>query len=73
MRKIRSYQIEDANQVMIVMAAETDYKNDYPTYRDKEKNLKKVVDDRVNSQCQKIISEIERKAYCRSSEHCLIE
>ena len=36
--KNQVYQIEDANQVMIVMAAETDYKkNDYPTYRDKEK------------------------------------
>ena len=47
--KNQAYQIENANQVMIVMSAETDYKNDYPTYRDKEKNLKKVVDGRVNS------------------------
>ena len=46
--KNQVYQIEDANQVMIVMAAETDYKNDSPTYRDKEKNLKQMVDDRVD-------------------------
>mgnify|MGYP000603440296 FL=1 len=30
------------------MAAETDYKNDYPTYRDKEKNLSNVIDTRIN-------------------------
>ena len=41
--KNQVYQIQDADCVMIVMAAETDYKNDYPTYRDKNKDLKKVV------------------------------
>ena len=59
--KNQVYQIEDANQVMIVMAAETDYKNDYPTYRDKEKNLKKMVDDRVNSNAKKSYQKLKEK------------
>ena len=46
---------------MIVMAAETDYKNDYPTYRDKEKNLKKMVDDRVNSNAKKSYQKLKEK------------
>lgn len=35
--KNQVYRIKNADQVTIIMAAETDYKNDYPTYRDKEK------------------------------------
>ena len=51
--KAQIYQIEDADRVMIVMAAETDYKNDYPTYRDQGKELKKIVGDRVERATKK--------------------
>lgn len=43
----KTYSVEDADSFMIIMAAETDYKNDYPTYRDKEKNLTAVVNGRL--------------------------
>ena len=46
--KNQVYRIKNADQVTIIMAAETDYKNDYPTYRDKEKNLSNVIDTRIN-------------------------
>lgn len=57
--KNQVYQIQDADRVMIVMAAETDYKNDYPTYRDKNKDLKKVVADRVNNGTKKSYDELK--------------
>ena len=57
--KNQVYQIQDADCVMIVMAAETDYKNDYPTYRDKNKDLKKVVADRVNNGTKKSYDELK--------------
>ncbi len=41
------YTVTGADSIRIIMAAETDYKNDYPTYRDREKNLTTVVDGRV--------------------------
>ncbi len=42
------YHVRNADSVMIVMAAETDYLNDYPVYRDTDKDLAEVVDSRVN-------------------------
>ncbi|MGO5443419.1 glycosyl hydrolase family 95 catalytic domain-containing protein [Faecalimonas sp. LCP19S3_D12] len=57
--KNQVYQIQDADRVMIVMAAETDYKNDYPTYRDKNKDLEKVVADRVNNGTKKSYDELK--------------
>ena len=52
---------------MIVMAAETDYKNDYPTYRDKNKDLKKVVADRVNNGTKKSYDELKETHIRRPS------
>lgn len=54
----KSYQIQGADEVMIIMAAETDYKNDYPKYRDYEKNLSETVDGRVNSCARKTYREL---------------
>lgn len=45
----KTYRVKGADSFMIVMAAETDYKNDYPTYRDTEKDLTAVVDGRVEN------------------------
>ena len=42
-----TYTVENADSIMIIMAAETDYKNDYPVYRDTNKDLAAVVDTRV--------------------------
>lgn len=47
------YHITNADSVMIVMAAESNYKDNYPVYRDTEKNLAQVVDGRVNQCSQK--------------------
>lgn len=41
------FHIEKADRILIVMGAETDYLNEYPTYRDTEKNLEETVDTRV--------------------------
>lgn len=51
--KNQQYKVENADKIMLVMAAGTDYKNDYPTYRDAKKNLEKVVDDRVKNASKK--------------------
>lgn len=42
------FRIEKADRILIVMAAETDYLNEYPTYRDTEKDLSAAVDARVS-------------------------
>lgn len=44
------FHINKADSLMIVMGAETNYKDNYPVYRDNEKILSDVVDTRVN-QC----------------------
>ena len=49
----QTYTVADADSIMIVMAAETDYKNDYPTYRDTAKNLTAEVDGRIEAAVQK--------------------
>lgn len=43
----KCFHVENADRILIVMAAETDYLNEYPTYRDTEKDLTAVVDGRV--------------------------
>ena len=52
------YCVENADSIMIVMAAETDYLNDYPTYRDTNKNLQTVVDGRVTDCGAKTYAEL---------------
>lgn len=47
-KKNQVFHVKDADRIQIIMAAETDYLNDYPEYRDKNKDLAKVVDGRVN-------------------------
>lgn len=54
------WKIEDADQVIVVMAADTDYKNDYPEYRDKEKDIKKTVKDRVEHATEKSYEELKK-------------
>ena len=58
--KNQVYRIKNADQVTIIMAAETDYKNDYPTYRDKEKNLSNVIDTRINDSSKKSYDELKQ-------------
>ncbi|MGN0329928.1 MAG: glycosyl hydrolase family 95 catalytic domain-containing protein [Kineothrix sp.] len=41
------YHVQNADSILVIMAAETDYLNDYPTYRDTAKNLQAVVDGRA--------------------------
>ena len=55
----KTYTVSDADSIVIIMAAETDYKNDYPTYRDTEKNLTEVVDGRVNAAATKSFDELK--------------
>ena len=55
----KTYTVSGADSIVIIMAAETDYKNDYPTYRDTEKNLTKVVDGRVNAAATKSFDELK--------------
>lgn len=43
----KGYQVKNADSILILMAAETDYLNDYPVYRDTQKNLQETVDGRV--------------------------
>ena len=49
----QTYTVSGADSILIVMAAETNYKNDYPTYRDTEKNLTTVVNDRIKAAAEK--------------------
>lgn len=55
----KTYRVKGADSFMIVMAAETDYKNDYPTYRDTEKDLTEVVDGRVENAAQSSFEELK--------------
>lgn len=57
--KNQLYKVENADKIMIVMAAETDYKNDYPTYRDTKKDLEKVVVERVKKASEKSYQELK--------------
>lgn len=41
------YHVEDADSIMIVMAEETNYVNNYPNYLDTEKDLAGIVDGRT--------------------------
>ena len=43
----KQYMVKDADEIMIVMGENTNYKNDYPVYRDTKIDLQKTVDDRV--------------------------
>lgn len=43
------FHVKDADRILIVMAAETDYLNEYPVYRDTEKDLTGTVDGRVRA------------------------
>ena len=43
----KQYHITNASEVMIVLGAETNYLNDYPTYRDTSKDLVKTVQDKL--------------------------
>ena len=45
----RQYHITNASKVMIAMGAETNYLNDYPTYRDVNKDLVKEVQAKLNN------------------------
>lgn len=45
----KTFTVSGADRVLIVMAAETDYKNDYPVYRDTEIDLAAVVNERVEA------------------------
>lgn len=45
------YEVKSADSILIVMAAETDYLNDFPTYRDTDKDLAGTVDGRVEAAC----------------------
>jgi alpha-L-fucosidase 2 len=49
----QTYTVSGADSILIVMAAETNYKNDYPIYRDTEKNLATVVDERIKAAAEK--------------------
>lgn len=40
--------IQNADEVYVYMSSKTDYKNDYPTYRDAQINPSQVVMDRIN-------------------------
>lgn len=54
------YKIKNADRVKLVMATETDYKNDYPVYRDNKKDLKKIVDHRVDGCAKKSYKELKK-------------
>lgn len=43
----KGYEVKGANSILIIMAAETDYLNDYPDYRDENKDLPTEVDGDV--------------------------
>ena len=55
----KTYTLENADSFMLIMAAETDYKNDYPIYRDEDKILSEVVDGRVEECAQKSYEELK--------------
>ncbi len=57
----KTYTVKDADSFLIIMAAETDYKNDYPTYRDTEKDLEEVVDGRVNEAAEKTFEQLKER------------
>lgn len=44
-----AYRIDNADEVIIIMSAETNYKNDFPLYRDTEIDLPAVVSQRVRN------------------------
>lgn len=54
-----TYTVTGADSLLIVMAAETDYKNDYPTYRDSDKDLSAVVEGRVKEAAGKSFDELK--------------
>lgn len=56
----KSYQVTGADSIMILMAAETDYKNDYPVYRDLTKDLEQVVDTRLSDACAYSFDELKK-------------
>ena len=43
----KQYVVKDADSIVIIMGENTNYKNDYPVYRDNEIDLAKTVDERV--------------------------
>lgn len=43
------FHVRNADRILIVMAAETDYKNEFPVYRDSEKDLQQTVAGRLES------------------------
>ncbi|MDD3402149.1 MAG: glycoside hydrolase N-terminal domain-containing protein [Hespellia sp.] len=45
----KQYEVVKADSIMLVMAAETDYLNEFPTYRDTDKNLEEVVNQRLDA------------------------
>lgn len=53
------YDVEKADSILIIMAAETNYKNDFPTYRDIQKDLVENVDGRVNDAAKKSFDELK--------------
>lgn len=59
--KNQAYKIQNADRVLLIMSAETDYKNDYPVYRDKEKNLEEVVDKRVNDCAKRSYDDLKKR------------
>lgn len=52
------YSVEGADSIRIILAAETDYLNDFPLYRDRTKDLAEVVDRRVEKGAQKSWEEL---------------
>lgn len=57
----KTYTVKDADSFLIIMAAETDYKNDYPTYRDTEKDLEEVADGRVEEAAERTFEELKER------------
>ncbi|MBR5577808.1 MAG: glycoside hydrolase N-terminal domain-containing protein [Lachnospiraceae bacterium] len=51
--------IENADDVTLIMAAATDYKNEFPTYRDTQLNLETLINERINKAAEKSYEELK--------------